>query len=119
MLVLRDERMRALTKRGVDAYPTAENLCGLRSELLELALAIDEILTKGATGDELRKLLEAAALEGADVVIMLARLRAEFRRLLGDLEGVQLWDHAEGLKLTKAEAKVSEKEAANAAEVAQ
>jgi hypothetical protein len=64
-----------------------------------MALAIDEILEKGETDAR----LEAAALEGGDVVVMLARFKA--------LIAHELWVHGQEVKVSKARRKVEDREA--------
>jgi hypothetical protein len=98
MLVINFEALNDVTNRGVVAFTRTENFRALRSELLEMALAIDEILEKGETDAR----LEAAALEGGDVTVMLARFKA--------LVGHELWVQGQEVKVMKARSKVIEKE---------
>jgi hypothetical protein len=99
MLVINFEALNDVTKRGVVAFTRTENFKALRSELLEMALAIDEILEKGETDAR----LEAAALEGGDVVVMLARFKA--------LCGHDLWVQGQEVTVAKARRKVEDREA--------
>jgi hypothetical protein len=103
MLIINSERLRALTKRGLVAFSRTENLRALRSELLEMALAIDELIQGKGTEED-------AALEGADVLFLLDRFAT--------LMGFELWKQVLRIKFAKAERKVLEQEAAKAAEAA-
>jgi hypothetical protein len=98
MLVINFEALTDVTNRGAVAFTREENFRALRSELLEMALAIDEILEKGETGSR----LEAAALEGGDVTVMLARFKA--------LIDHELWVQGQEVKVAKARRKVEEAE---------
>jgi hypothetical protein len=99
MLIINFEALNDVTNRGAVAFTREENFRALRSELLEMALAIDEILEKGETDSR----LEAAALEGGDVTVMLARFKA--------LIGHELWVHGQEVKVPKARRKVEDREA--------
>lgn len=101
MLIINSERLRALTKRGAVAFTRIENLRALRSELIEAAEAIDKLIDGKGTE-------ETASLECADVLVMLDRF----------VDGLsfELWSQMLGIKLAKAERKVSEREAAKTAE---
>jgi hypothetical protein len=99
MLIINFEALNDVTNRGAVAFTREENFRALRSELLEMALAIDEILEKGETDAR----LEAAALEGGDVVVMLAR----FKKLIPH----DLWVHGQEVKVAKARRKVEDREA--------
>jgi hypothetical protein len=98
MLIINFERHNALAKRGMKAFSRRENFKALRSELLEAALAIDEILEKGETPER----LEAAGLEGIDVTVMLNRV--------AHILGWDNWALWEPVKLTKGESKCAERE---------
>lgn len=97
-LIINFERHHALVKRGLAAFSRTENFKALRSELMEMALALDEILEKGETPER----LEAAGLEGQDCTVMLNR----FAHLCG-FDNWALWER---VKLTKGESKCTERE---------
>jgi hypothetical protein len=96
-MVYNTDRLRSLTKRGRAAFSYEKNLADLRSELIEMALAIDELLAGKGT-------FEAAALEGNDVLFLLDRF--------AHLAGFELWEQCQRIKFAKAEAKISEMESA-------
>lgn len=106
MLIINFERHNALAKRGLKAFSRRENFKALRSELMEMALALDEILEKGETPER----LEALGLEGIDATIMLNRV--------AHLLGFDNWALWERVKLSKGESKCEEREQVQAGRAA-